>query len=98
MVVILLGAKGLNWYLFFGLVELAIVIVLSNILLRSKHIGWFVNSILLLLLNTQMVFLLLSNSYIVLIFLDNMIRSPKVGKSRLRQLNNACSLTTEYSL
>lgn len=27
-----------------------------------------------------------------------MIRSPKVGKSRLRQLNNACSLTTEYSL
>jgi len=33
--------------------------------------------------------------YIILI---TMIRSPKVGKSRLRQLNNACSLTTEYSL
>ena len=30
---------------------------------------------------------------------DNyMIMSPKVGKSRLRQLSNACSLTTEYSL
>ena len=28
----------------------------------------------------------------------NMIMSPKVGKSRLRQLSNACSLTTEYSL
>ena len=27
-----------------------------------------------------------------------MIMSPKVGKSRLRQLSNACSLTTEYSL
>ena len=26
------------------------------------------------------------------------IMSPKVGKSRLRQLSNACSLTTEYSL
>ena len=31
--------------------------------------------------------------------IDNlMIMSPKVGKSRLRQLSNACSLTTEYSL
>ena len=28
----------------------------------------------------------------------SMIRSPKVAKSRLWQLNNACSLTTEYSL
>ena len=28
----------------------------------------------------------------------SMIMSPKVGKSRLRQLSNACSLTTEYSL
>ena len=39
----------------------------------------------------------ITNLVLSLLFV-NMIRSPKVGKSRLRQLNNACSLTTEYSL
>ena len=59
-------------YLIAGCLELAIIFLVSNLmLLKSKKLGWVLNSLLLTLYNIQMGVLVFGNSYITLIMLDN---------------------------
>ncbi|MBQ3384076.1 MAG: sulfatase-like hydrolase/transferase [Erysipelotrichaceae bacterium] len=76
IVVLLIASKPFNtlrhnWYLIIGLIELLMVIVLSNIILKIQIFGWLANSILILLFNIQIFFLIFSHSYLILLFLEN---------------------------
>ena len=56
-----------------GLMELAIIFLFSNSLIRANHIlGWIVNGFLLLLLNIQMAVLTFGNTYISLVMMTNL--------------------------
>ena len=56
-----------------GLMELAIIFLVSNALIRANHfIGWILNSLLLLLLNVQMAVLAFGNTYISLVMMTNL--------------------------
>lgn len=56
-----------------GLMELAIIFLFSNSLIRANHIlGWTVNGFLLLLLNIQMAVLTFGNTYISLVMMTNL--------------------------
>lgn len=63
--------KGL--YLIAGYLELAVILLISNALIRKNRIaGWIINGILLLALNVQMAVLTFGNTYISLVMMTNL--------------------------
>lgn len=59
-------------YLIVGLVELTLIMVMSNILMKKKMLGYIVNIILMLLYNAQMMVLMFASSYISMVMLTNL--------------------------
>ena len=56
-----------------GSLELIIIFLFSNMLIRQHHIpGWIVNGLLMLLYNIQMVVLMFGSTYISLVMMTNM--------------------------
>ena len=55
-----------------GSLELIIIFLFSNMLIRQNHIfGWIVNGLLMLLYNIQMVVLMFGSTYISLVMMTN---------------------------
>ena len=59
-------------YTFVILIEVLIVALISELLLKKKKIGYIFNSILMLLINSQVIVLYFANSYIELVMITNM--------------------------
>ncbi len=58
-------------YVFAGLAEVLVIVVLTNILMFNKVLGYVVNSILLVLYNAQVMVLFFANSYVTMLMLTN---------------------------
>lgn len=64
---------GQTFCLAAGIMELLIIFLFSNSLIRFNHIlGWIINGLLLLLLNVQMAVLIFGNTYISLVMMTNL--------------------------
>lgn len=63
---------GNKHYLATDMLELLVIVSLSNILMKNKTVGRIVNNILMLLLNVQLIVLYFGNSYISMIMLSNL--------------------------
>ncbi|MBF0778588.1 arylsulfatase [Streptococcus cuniculi] len=62
-----------NIYIFVSLLELSAIFLVSNHLLRiNKWLGVFLNSLALLLLNTQILMMIFGGSYLTLVMLTNL--------------------------
>ena len=73
LIIVAYVQTGQLFCLIAGLMELAIIFLLSNALIRANHIlGWIVNGLLLLLLNIQMAVLTFGNTYISLVMMTNL--------------------------
>ncbi|MBO4862966.1 MAG: sulfatase-like hydrolase/transferase [Eubacterium sp.] len=70
-------------YFFEGLLEVLIIFVLSNYILKNKA-GYIVNSILLLLVNFQMLVLIFGNTLLTMVMITNVISIKDIsGKSTI---------------
>ena len=59
-------------YLLAGILELSIIAIFSNILLKNKVLGRIVNGVLIFFYNAQMALLIFSNSYLTMTMLNNL--------------------------